>query len=92
MKRNPLIPKVRYVEFSKKQDAVGRWSPPAKNRMDRPGTIEIDHRLRPLEELDTLLHELLHEYFRDITEEKVETTATMMAAVLWREGFRKVKQ
>jgi hypothetical protein len=90
MKTLHRLPQVRYVEFTKKQDAWGRWIPPIKH--NRPGIVEVDSRLEPSAELDTLLHELLHEYFRDTTEEKVDETATLMAAVLWREGYRKVKQ
>ena len=51
--------------------------------------IKISKDIEGKEELDTLLHELLHaaDWWKD--EEWVEQTASEIATVLWRLGWRK---
>jgi hypothetical protein len=90
MKRYPALPKIRYVDPKKLEGNLGFWESP-KNT-GRPGAISISNKIDPLGTLETVLHELLHEYFRDTTEEKVSETAARMAEVLWREEYRKVVQ
>lgn len=54
------------------------------------GVIEIDPRLRPIDFLDTLIHELLHREFPDLRESKVTEAATIMAKELWESDFRRL--
>lgn len=89
-----LLPEVRYIRFDRRKGkTVGFWNAPKEEPgQPPPGRIELDTRETPPEQLDTLVHELLHETFRDTTEEKVADSATLIARVLWREGYRKVIQ
>ena len=58
---------------------------------DNTGAIEIDPRLRPLDYLDTLVHELLHREFCFLREETVTAVATVIARELWEKGFRRIQ-
>lgn len=83
------LPKVEYVSPKKLDGDCGEWIPSGTSR---PGFIRIANNMKPLDTMDTLIHELLHEHFQDITEDKILFTASRMAEVLWREGYRKVIQ
>lgn len=50
--------------------------------------IVIDQSLRGELLLDTLVHELLHAACWDLAEETVEATASDIASVLWKLGYR----
>jgi len=52
-------------------------------------TITIANRLSGELELDTIIHELLHACQPDLAEDTVEQTATDMARVLFRLGYRR---
>lgn len=52
-------------------------------------TIRIDSRITGTDLLDTLLHELVHARWPDLHEEAVTEFATMAAAELNAEGFRR---
>lgn len=52
--------------------------------------IEIDPRQCPSEYLDTLIHEALHELFPKTKEKKILNSATSIAKLLWRLGYRRV--
>lgn len=54
------------------------------------GVIEIDPRLDAFEYLDTLIHEMLHHHFPDLSEEDVTEIATKMATQIWRKNYRKL--
>lgn len=56
------------------------------------GRIVIDPRLKPLHFLDTLIHELLHREFPDLSEDCVTARATVMADEIWKMNFRRVLQ
>lgn len=51
--------------------------------------IEIDPRLSEPQRLDTLIHEALHVTLPFLEEEAVDTAATEVANVLWRDGWRR---
>ena len=51
--------------------------------------IEISRRAKGRLELDTLIHEMIHATNPWLTEEVVNETATNIAAVLWKLGYRK---
>ena len=51
-------------------------------------TIRICSTLRGLDLLDTLIHEVIHARWPDLSEEAVEEVATTLAGILDAEGFR----
>jgi hypothetical protein len=54
--------------------------------------IEIDPRLRAKDALDTMIHEMLHHYAPEWGENKVQRTASAMAAILWQHRFRRMER
>lgn len=56
------------------------------------GLIEIDPRQPAREWLDTIIHELLHMAFPEMSEEEVAKSATFIAAHLWRTGVRRLAE
>jgi len=52
--------------------------------------IHLDERLRKREYLETTIHELLHIYFPDLPERKVNAIAKKMSKDLWKLKFRRV--
>lgn len=54
--------------------------------------VEIDPRQCESERLDTLIHELLHLMEPEWSEEKVEEVANWMSRILWRQGYRRVRE
>ena len=73
------------------------WRPLGKERAwgqaetdpARP-VIEIDPRLSPKRELETLTHETLHVAFPEMSEKEVDRAGKVISAVLWQENFRRV--
>ena len=56
---------------------------------NRPGKqIRIAHNQTPLDKLDTVIHECLHACVPDLSEEAVTESATGIAKVLFRMGYR----
>ena len=55
-------------------------------------TIAIDKRLRGIDELETLIHEIIHIQNPKWPEIMVEGKAKEMAEILWQLNFRKVDQ
>ena len=58
---------------------------------DNP-VIEIDPRLSPQRELETLTHESLHLAFPEMSEKEVDRAGKVVSAVLWQENYRRVLQ
>jgi len=54
--------------------------------------IEIDPRLSPKAELDTVIHESLHFAFPFIEEEAITKAATDIAEIMFSYGYRKEKK
>ena len=80
-----LVGKRWRLQFVPRLADDGRCDPP-----DRPHkTISIARRLRGERQLDVLLHELLHACNWQLDEEHITQTATDIARVLWRLGYRK---
>ena len=42
-------------------------------------------------ELDTIIHEVMHACYFDLAEEAVDESASDLARILWRLGYRKVE-
>jgi hypothetical protein len=53
--------------------------------------IEIDPRLTPKNELETIIHEATHIVFPEMSEADVTRHGEAVASVLWKEGFRKCR-
>jgi len=52
--------------------------------------VELDSRLQSKERLGTLVHELLHIVFEDLTEEQTILVEQRIASVLWHDGWRRI--
>ena len=73
------------------------WRPLGKERAwgqaetdpARP-VIEIDPRLSPRRELETLAHEAIHICWPDLSEKEVDRAGKVISAVLWQENSRRV--
>jgi len=55
-------------------------------------TVEIDPRLSPKRELETLTHESLHLAFPEMSEKDVDRAGKVVSKVLWQENYRRVLQ
>jgi hypothetical protein len=66
-------------------DAFGMCDPP--DAEDK--AIRIRKGIKGRQELDTLIHEMLHAAYWDMDEGAVNDAAHDIAAVLWRLGYRK---
>lgn len=51
--------------------------------------VEIDSRLKDLDHLDTVIHEVMHLQNDCIVEKKINEDATELAKVLWDLGYRR---
>ena len=66
-------------------DADGLCDPP-----DTPSKrIRISHTLKGERQLDATIHELLHASHWDLDEVAINDTATDIARILWKLGYRK---
>ena len=52
--------------------------------------IEIDPRQKSKDYFNTLVHELLHEAFHEMSETQVTRAANLITNNLWLKGYRKV--
>ena len=68
-----------------RQKAVGQAYTDAK-------VIEIDPRQTSKNYLDTLIHELLHVYNPEWSENKVAKTANEMTQIIWQKNYRRIKR
>lgn len=77
-------PKVKVVERKLgREGALGQY-------FQGTGLIEIDPRQKAKEYLDTLIHELLHMYYPDESEENICEVATSIAKEVWKRNFRRI--
>ena len=60
--------------------------------LTRRSRIEIDPRQKPKSYLNSLIHEKLHLIFADLSESKVNRTATQLTNLLWENNYRKTMQ
>ena len=56
------------------------------------GLIEIDPRQSAKSRLDTLIHEMLHHYNNDWTEEHISKVATDMCHIIWANRYRRIEK
>jgi predicted GNAT family N-acyltransferase len=53
-------------------------------------TIVLDPRLKPKKHFETIIHEMLHQVYPEMSERKVTVSARKLARFLWKYGFRRV--
>lgn len=79
----------------------GRWKIVDSNLMPGTDLGECDYDKKTIAipvdgdtlwELDVCIHEPLHAAYPDLDEEAIDTTATGIARLLWRLGWRKVPE
>lgn len=80
-----LLGKIYSVVFKPLKDARGYCDPPDQ----RNKTIWIDSSLTDEEQLEVILHELIHAVDWPLSEEFCEARARDIARVLWRLGYRR---
>ena len=68
-----------------RQKAVGQAYTDAR-------VIEVDPRQRSKNYLDTLIHEMLHVYNPEWSENKVTKTANEMTDIIWSKNYRRIKR
>ena len=78
--RKPKIPLVAERKLGREKAHGICWS---------TGHIEIDPRATERQRVDTLVHEVLHHQFPAMPEADVARHATIIAKVLWKEGYRR---
>jgi hypothetical protein len=78
---------IKRKKLGKKVD--GLYHPPGSLCDGSLPRIDIDIRLTNEEELDTLVHECIHHTLPYLNEETVIAAGTMIAAILWSDGWRK---
>lgn len=54
-------------------------------------TIAICEKLKGERKLDVIIHEILHAAYWDLSEEAIEETGRDLSRILWRLGYREVK-
>lgn len=75
-----------------REGALGlAWGHIENKKWTPSGKIEVDPRQSDQEEMDTVIHEIIHCEFPDLSEESVIRGAESITAVLWKLGFRKLK-
>ncbi len=78
---------IKTVSPSSIDNDYGRCNPPDK----KCKAIKINRSLRDKEELETYIHEGLHPCLWDVEESAITETASDIASLLWRLGYRKIK-
>ena len=84
MSRRKRLPKMRVVE--RKLGRERAWGQCWQHR----GLVEIDPRQDSKSYLNTMLHEMLHLYFKPASEWTVANVADRMSDALWRKGYRRI--
>jgi hypothetical protein len=80
------MPKRKYIAIIRRK--LGREKADGLTLGD--GRVYIDPRQSGPDELDTVLHELIHHCYPDLSEEAVATGAEIMARSMWRDKWRRV--
>lgn len=56
----------------------------------RTGEIAVDPRATSKKRLETILHEALHGYAPEWTEQQMRTATRALRDLLWRDGYRRI--
>lgn len=81
-RRKRDMPKIKHRKL-RRERALGLYT--YANRL-----IEIDPRLKAYTFLDTLIHELLHDSFPDMSEHRVTMVARRIKRGVWEAGYRRI--
>ena len=82
-KKNWKVKIVKSAEISSKY--VGECDPPEKAKPE----IWVKRTQKPIDLMDTIIHEVLHAVRPELSEEAVLDTATTIAKALWKLNYRK---
>ena len=78
----------KYIQILRRK--LGREKADGLTEFD--GKVYIDPRQIGLNELDTVLHELLHHVCPDMSEEDVAKKSAAMARSMWKDKWRRVHE
>lgn len=56
------------------------------------GKVHVDERLRGIHLLETLIHELLHHEFPQLSEDSVEKSSKSMATTMYDDKWRRIEE
>ena len=84
-KKNWKIKIVKSTEKGMSQTSLGECDDPKKANPE----IWVKRTQKPIDLMDTIIHEVLHAVRPELSEEAVLDTATTIAKVLWKFNYRK---
>lgn len=76
---------IRWQKITSEDGWIGYCTNPSTHNRH----ITIDPDIEGREELDVLIHEMVHACLWDLKEDAVDETADSISRVLWRLGYRK---
>jgi hypothetical protein len=82
------MPKRKYIAIIRRK--LGREKADGMTLGD--GRVYIDPRQSGVDELDTIIHELLHDVFPHLSEEAVAEAAGVISRSMWKDKWRRVME
>jgi hypothetical protein len=82
------MPRRKYIAIIRRK--LGREKADGMTLGD--GRVYIDPRQSGVDELDTIIHELLHDVFPHLSEEAVAEAAGVISRSMWRDKWRRVME
>ena len=82
------MPKRKYIAIIRRK--LGREKADGMTLGD--GRVYIDPRQSGVDEMDTIIHELLHDVFPHLSEEAVADAAGVISRSMWRDKWRRVME
>jgi hypothetical protein len=82
------MPRRKYIAIIRRK--LGREKADGMTLGD--GRVYIDPRQSGVDEMDTIIHELLHDVFPHLSEEAVAEAAGVISRSMWRDKWRRVME
>jgi len=82
------MPRRKYIAIVRRK--LGREKADGMTLGD--GRVYIDPRQSGVDEMDTIIHELLHDVFPHLSEEAVAEAAGVISRSMWRDKWRRVME
>jgi hypothetical protein len=82
------MPKRKYIAIIRRK--LGREKADGMTLGD--GRVYIDPRQSGVDEMDTIIHELLHDVFQHLSEEAVAEAAGVISRSMWKDKWRRVME
>jgi hypothetical protein len=82
------MPRRKYIAIIRRK--LGREKADGMTLGD--GRVYIDPRQSGVDEMDTIVHELLHDVFPHLSEEAVAEAAGVISRSMWRDKWRRVME